>query len=152
MSLTYRWVMSGLSLFGIIIFANYINDIETNFVSTLVIVVLYQIFLAVIGALSYFVGKSLNLIHDEPPKEAKPSENIAEEFDIHDISFDGSKVIGNFGGKEIYDVAKIAFKNGLKKNYKFSDTIKYDNFETIDISKLKPGSIVLDPGIVYEPM
>lgn len=152
MSLKYRWILSGLSLFGIIVFANYINDIETRFLSTLIIVVLYQLFLAVIGASSYFIGKHLNLIKDEPISNNEEQEALIEEFDIHDINFDGSKVIGHFGGKEIYDVAKIAFKNGLQKNYKFSDTIKYENFETIDVSKLKPGSIVLDPGIVYEPM
>lgn len=153
MSLTFRWVMSGFSLFGILLFSNYINDAETHVLSSLVIVAIYQVILAIIGAASYFIGKNLNLIDDvvSTDENLVSSPNAVEEFDIYDISFDGSRVVGHFGGKEIYDTAKISFNNGLQKEYKFADTIKYENLETLDVSKLKPGSVVLDPGIVYEP-
>ena len=89
----------------------------------------------------------------------KPSEEISvqqledeEGFEIKDVNSDNSKIIGVFGGTNIYDKVIVSFQNGFKAEYVYDNTIKFENEENLDVSNLTPGSLILGPGIVYVPV
>ena len=155
MKTSVRLFLSFAYFLGILLVSNSINDVETSFLSVLTIVVLYQVFLAVLGGLAFVIATmmGIELIKEElKPKE--PTSKVLgneEDFEIKDISFDHAKVIGHFGGKEIYDSAKVKFANGIEKIYTFADTVKLDSPEKLNISAMAPGSLIVEPGIVYVP-
>ena len=155
MKTSVRLFLSFASFLGILLVSNAINDVETSFLSVLTIVALYQVFLAVLGGLAFVIATmmGIELIKEElKPKE--PTSKVLgneEDFEIKDISFDHAKVIGHFGGKEIYDSAKVQFANGFEKIYTFADTVKLDSPEKFNLSAMTPGSLIVEPGIVYVP-
>ena len=155
MKTSVRLFLSFVYFLGILLVSNSINDVETSFLSVLTIVALYQVFLAVLGGLAFVIATmmGIELIKEElKPKE--PTSKVLgneEDFEIQDISFDHAKVIGHFGGKEIYDSAKVKFANGIEKIYTFADTVKLDSPEKLNISAMAPGSLIVEPGIVYVP-
>ena len=155
MKTSVRLFLSFVYFLGILLVSNSINDVETSFLSVLTIVALYQVFLAVLGGLAFVIATmmGIELIKEElKPKE--PTSKVLgneEDFEIKDISFDHAKVIGHFGGKEIYDSAKVKFANGIEKIYTFADTVKLDSPEKLNISAMAPGSLIVEPGIVYVP-
>lgn len=154
MNNTARLVLSSASLLGIILVSNAINDVEASLLSSAVIVLLYQGALAVIGGVLFLLARYFDLL---PEEEAATQEITVKQlerekdFEIKDISFDHAKVIGTFGGKDIFDTAKVVFENGYEKTYTFADTIKYDSPEKLNVSALAPGSLIIEPGIVYVP-
>ena len=147
--------LSFASFLGILLVSNAINDVETSFLSVITIVALYQVLLAVLGGLAFVIATmmGIELIKEEPQQQEPTSKVLGneEDFEIKDISFDHAKVIGHFGGKEIYDSAKVQFANGFEKIYTFADTVKLDSPEKFNLSAMTPGSLIVEPGIVYVP-
>lgn len=113
---------------------------------------MYEIFLALLGVISYFIFGPVDVVtkaEAEEPEKIVPEEE--DGFEITDISFDHAKEIGSYQGKAIYDTAKVKFKNGYEALYTFADTIKFKSAEEINPSDLTPGSLIVSPGIVYVP-
>mgnify|MGYP003586633757 FL=1 len=156
MKTSIRLFLSFASFLGILLVSNAINDVETSFLSVITIVALYQVLLAaVLGGLAYVIAMmmGIELIKEESQQQEPTSKVLGneEDFEIKDISFDHAKVIGHFGGKEIYDSAKVKFANGIEKIYTFADTVKLDSPEKFNLSAMAPGSLIVEPGIVYVP-
>lgn len=138
-----RLALSSASIFGAIVFSDFVNDNQINLLVTLVVTGIYQVALMVIGALSYFFTRTVKA------EDIANVEDLEEAgFEIQEIITKDSKVIGKFGGESIFDAVKVIFKNGHEAKYVFSDTLKYEN---LDVNHLKPGSLVLEPGLVYVP-
>lgn len=145
-------ILSSASLLGILLFSNYVNDVDASFSSSLILVGMYEIFLALLGVISYFIFGPVDVVTKAEAEE--PEKIVLEEedgFEITDISFDHAKEIGSYQGKAIYDTAKVKFKNGYEALYTFADTIKFKSAEEINPSDLTPGSLIVSPGIVYVP-
>lgn len=146
-------IISSASLLGILFFSNYVNDVDASFSSMLILVGIYEIFLAVLGVISYFIFGPIDTVSkietEEPVKS--PAQVEEDGFEITDISFDHAKEIGSYQGKAIYDTAKVKFKNGYEAIYTFADTIKFKSAEEINPAELTPGSLIVSPGIVYVP-
>lgn len=156
MKTSVRLFLSFATFLGILLVSNSINDVETSFLSVLTIVALYQVFLAFIGGLVFIIASmmGIDLTEQQPKQNEEPVSKVLgneEDFEIKDISFDHAKVIGHFGGKEIYDSAKVKFANGFEKLYTFADTVKLDAPEKFNLSAMAPGSLIVEPGIVYVP-
>ena len=158
MNNTTRLILSSASLLGILLLSNSINDVDASILSAVVIVVIYQGALALIGGLTFLLARHFDLLPEEEEEEEVATQEITVKqleqekgFEIKDISFDHAKVIGTFGGKDIFDTAKVIFENGYEKIYTFADTIKYDSPEKLNVSALTPGSLIVEPGIVYVP-
>lgn len=155
MKTSVRLFLSFASFLGVLLVSNSINDVETSFLSVLTIVALYQVFLAVLGGLAFVIATMMGIeLIKEELKPQEPTSKVLgneEDFEIKDISFDHAKVIGHFGGKEIYDSAKVKFANGFEKIYTFADTVKLDSPEKFNLSAMAPGSLIVEPGIVYVP-
>lgn len=146
-----RLALSAFCIFGAIVFSNTINDVDASLLSSATIALLFQFILAIIGAIAYFISMKLGIF--------KPSEEISvqqiedeEGFEITDVNSDNSKIIGVFGGTNIYDKVIVSFQNGFKTEYVYNNTIKFENEENLDVSNLTPGSLILGPGIVYVPI
>ena len=154
MNNTTRLILSSASLLGILLLSNSINDVDASILSAAVIVVIYQGALALIGGLTFLLARHFDLLPEEEVATQEITVKQLEQekgFEIKDISFEHAKVIGTFGGKDIFDTAKVIFENGYEKIYTFADTIKYDSPEKLNVSALTPGSLIVEPGIVYVP-
>ena len=145
-----RLAMSAVCIFGAIVFSNVINDVDTSLLSSATIALLYQFILAIIGAIAYFISMKLGIF--KPTEEISVKQLEDEEgFEITDVNSDNSKIIGVFGGTNIYDKVIVSFQNGFEAEYVYDNTIKIGNVENLDVSNLTPGSLILGPGIVYVP-
>lgn len=150
MNSALRLSLGVFSIFGAIVFANGINDVDSSLTSTLVIAVIYQVLLAILGGILYLLGFTLDFAKTN---EIEPEKTEQEKgFEIKEILTDGSKIIGTFDGKEIYDGVKVLFENGHTADYVYQKAIDYDKIENIDLSKLTPGALIMEPGVVYIPV
>ena len=151
MKIATKLGLSSVCIFGAIAFSNEINNVDTSYLNAIVIAIIYQAFLAVVGGIAYVVGTSSGFI--QPKAEITPKQLEDEQgFDIKEIITEGQKVVGKFGGKDIHEQVKVIFNNGFETFYRFDNTIKYDNPDKLDVSGLTPGSLILEPGIVYVPI
>ena len=146
-----RLALSAFCIFGAIVFSNVINDVDASLLSSATIAVLYQVILAAIGAIAYFISMKLGIYKPEDEISVKQLED-EEGFEIKDVNTDHAQIIGVFGGSNIYDKVKVTFQNGFETDYVYDNTIKFENEENLDVSNLTPGSLILSPGIVYVPI
>lgn len=145
-----RLALSAVCIFGAIVFSNSINDVDASLLSSATIAVLYQVILAAIGAVAYFISMKLGIF--KPEEITVEQLNDEEGFEIKDVNSDNSKIIGVFGGTNIYDKVIVSFQNGFEAEYVYDNTIKFENVDKLDVSNLTPGSLILGPGIVYVPV
>lgn len=141
-----------LVFFGVIIFSNAFMGIQTDFVMTLFVAFISHCFISLISSLLiYAVEKRHKHVEDLAIEEEKKETKKEEQFNITIVDFDNCDIIGSFGGTNIYNKVNVTFDNGFKVAYDFADTIKYDSIVNVDTKSLIPGSLVLEPGIVYSP-
>lgn len=148
---TSRLVLSAFCIFGAIVFANEINDVDASLLSSATIAVIYQVILATIGATIFLIASKSGLIKI---KKEVHAEQVEEDhgFEIKDVNTDGAEIVGTFGGSNIYNKVKVIFENGFEADYEYDTTIKFENIDKLDVSNLTPGSLILGPGIVYVPI
>lgn len=153
MNKTYRLAWSSVCLFGIILVSNAINEIETHYALAAAIVVWYQIALIFVGNFARMITRRFSCINQstDDKVEEKVEELSFDEFEIADINFNNSKVIGTFRDSNIYDSVTVVFDNGYEAIYNFYATIKVQNLEALDPSELTPGALIVSPGIIYVP-
>ena len=145
-----RLALSTICIFGAIVFSNVINDVDASLLSSAIIAVIFQVILATIGVIVYFVSTKLGIY--KPEDEILVEQLEDDGFEIKDVNTDHGKIIGAFGGSNIYDKVKVTFNNGVETDYVYDNTIKFESEETLDVSNLTPGALILGPGIVYVPV
>lgn len=156
MNTAIRFAIGALSIFGALALSNELNDTNVSLMNAFVLSLISQVVLSMIGTIIFMIASQFK--HDDLKEHVGIDEDIdlptydQGDFEIKEIITDNFKVIGNFEGKPIYEGVKVIFDNGYEAQYKFENVIRCNDIESMDVSDLTPGSLILQPGVIYVPI